>query len=232
MDFYEDLALILEKEEFMDLVKHIQYDIDKIDGRKTKLYRDIAKAYKKEISNLDITSIYTICESLLENRNWAETTIAYQIIFDNKNKYDESTFLIFEKWLYKYIEDWWDCDDFMTHSFQYLLMKYPENMIKLKTWVNHDKFAVRRSAAVILIRPAQKGLLEKNVIFEVCDLLKSDSHYLVQKGYGWLLKEASKHYHDSVVQYLESNVLKMSRTSFRYALEKLPIEEKVRLMNL
>lgn len=216
----------------MNLVKRIQNEIEKIDGRKTKFYRDIAKAFKKEIDNLDITSIFTICESLLENRKWAETTIAYQIIFDNRNKYDGSTFEIFEKWLYKYIEDWWDCDDFMTHGFQYLLVKYPENIKKIKRWVDSENFAVRRSAAVILIKPAQKGLLEKNVIFEVCDLLKSDPNYLVQKGYGWLLKVSSKNYYDSVVQYLEKNVTKMSRTAFRYALEKFPKEEKERLMNL
>ena len=216
----------------MDIVLHIQNDIKKISGRKTKLFRDIAKSYKKEISNLDITSIYNICESLLENRNRAETTIAYQIIFDNKKKYNQNTFDILEKWLFKYIEDWRDCDDFMTHAFQYLLMKYPNNMSNLKIWVNHEKFAVRRSAAVILIRPAQKGLLEDNIIFEICDLLIDDNHYLVQKGYGWLLKESSKNYYDLVVKYLENNVVKMSRTAFRYALEKLPKEEKKRLINL
>ena len=169
---------------------------------------------------------------MLENRNRAETTIAYQIIFDNKKKYNQNTFDILEKWLFKYIEDWWDCDDFMTHAFQYLLMKYPNNMSNLKIWVNHEKFAVRRSAAVILIRPAQKGLLEDDIIFEICDLLIDDNHYLVQKGYGWLLKESSKNYYDLVVKYLENNVVKMSRTAFRYALEKLPKEEKKRLINL
>ena len=59
-----------------------------------------------------------------------------------------------------------------------------------------------------------------------------DPHYLVQKGYGWLLKEASILYHDSVIRYLEKNVTKMSRTAFRYALEKLPKDEKERLMEL
>jgi len=216
----------------MDIVKSIQNDIDKINGRKTKLFRDIASSYKKEISKFDISSIYKICELLLEKRNWAETTIAYQIIFDNKLKYNEDTFNVFEEWLYKYIEDWWDCDDFMTHAFQYLLLLYPRNIFRLKKWVKHKRFAVRRSAAVILIRPAQKGLLNEKSIFEICDLLIDDTHYLVQKGYGWLLKEAVKNYHDSVVKYLETNILRMSRTAFRYALEKLPKQEKERLMSL
>ena len=215
----------------MNIVLQIQKDIQKIEGRKTKEYRDIAKSYKKEIGKLELSKIYDLCEKLLKNRGRGEATIAYQIIFDNKDKYNEKTFDVFEKWLYRYIEDWWDCDDFMTHAFYDVLMKYPENVNRLKKWTKSPNFAVRRSAAVILIRPAQKGLLNQNQIFEICDLLIEDSHYLVQKGYGWLLKESVKSYHNSVIEYLEKNVKSMSRIAFRYALEKLPKEEKSRLMS-
>lgn len=216
----------------MDIVLRIKKDISRIEGRKTKLFRDIDKIYKKEIDKLDIDTIYKICESLLDSKNRGETITAYQIIFDNKKKYNIDTFSIFEKWLYEYIEDWWDCDDFMTHAFEYVLMKYPNNISKLYKWVKHEKFAVRRSAAVILIRPAQKKLINEHVIFDICNLLLKDPHYLVQKGYGWLLKESCIKYHDEVIQYLEKNGLIMSRTAFRYALEKLPKEEKSRLMSL
>lgn len=216
----------------MDIVKSIQKDIKKIKGRKTKLYRDVARTYKKEINEFEILDIYDLCESLLDTKGRGEITVAYQIIFDVYKKYDENTFDVLETWLYKYIEDWWDCDDLMTHAFQYELIKHPENMIRLKEWVKHEKFAVRRSAPVILIRLAQKGLVQKDIIFEICDLLMDDPHYLVQKGYGWLLKESTKHYHDPVVAYLTKNVSKMTRTAYRYALEKLPKEEKEKLMKI
>jgi 3-methyladenine DNA glycosylase AlkD len=214
----------------MDIRERIIEDVNQLRVKKTKDYRAIAKSYKKEISHLDITDIYHLCESLLDIKKFAYTTIAYQIIFDSKNKFNEETFDVFQTWLYKYIDDWWDCDDFMTHAFQYVLMRYPENLYKIKSWVNHERFAVRRSAAVILIRPIQKGLLAEKIMFDICDLLLNDPHYLVQKGYGWLLKESSKHYLNSLIFYLETHVSQMSRTAFRYALEKLPINEKNRLM--
>lgn len=216
----------------MDLLTEIQNYIMKVESQKTKVFREIANKYRKEISAWNILKIYTLCEALLKNKNRGVTIVAYQIIFDNKNKYNEQTFDIFEKWLYLYIEDWWDCDDFMTHGFQYLLMKYPENLFRIRKWVTHNKFAVRRSAAVILIRPSQRGLLEEKTIFHICDLLIDDNHYLVQKGYGWLLKESSNYYYDAVIQYLEKNIVKMSRTAFKYALEKLPKDVKKRLMSL
>lgn len=214
----------------MEIIERIKKDIHNIKIKKTKVYREIAKLYKYEINKLELESVYSICVSLLEVGRTPETIIAYQIIFDQKDKYDENTFSVFENWMYTYIKDWWDCDDFMTHAFKHVLLMYPEKINRIKTWVNHERFAVRRSAAVILIMPSKKKLIDKSIIFEVCDLLMNDDHYLVQKGYGWLLKEASIKYHDDVIFYLEKNVLYMSRTAFRYALEKLPLNEKKKLM--
>jgi 3-methyladenine DNA glycosylase AlkD len=120
----------------------------------------------------------------------------------------------------------------MTHAFQFVLMKYPENIDRLTKWMMHERFAVRRSAPVILIVPARKALLDIDVILSTCDRVIKDEHYLVQKGYGWLLKESVKMYKENIVEYLEKHVNSMSRTAFRYALEKLPKEEKERLMKL
>ena len=50
---------------------------------------------------------------------------------------------------------------------------------------------MRRAAAVTLILPARKGKFLED-IFEIADSLLLDTDDLVQKGYGWMLKEASK----------------------------------------
>ncbi|MCD4826363.1 MAG: DNA alkylation repair protein [Acholeplasmataceae bacterium] len=216
----------------MEIIERIKLDVNQLKIKRTNMYRAIAKTYKKEMKPLDIQSIYQICESLLELNKTATTIIAYQIIYDQKDKYDEDTFDVFETWMYKYISDWWDCDDFMTHAFKHVLLMFPNKIKRIKKWINHERFAVRRSSAVILIMPSKKRLIDKSIIFEVCDLLMNDEHYLVQKGYGWLLKEASIKYHDDVIDYLEKNVSHMSRTAFRYALEKLPLNEKEKLMQI
>ena len=64
-----------------------------------------------------------------------------------------------------------------THAFQTLIMAYPENLDKIKAWTNHKHFAVRRSAAVILVVPARKGFVSIETILEINDLLMNDSHY-------------------------------------------------------
>jgi 3-methyladenine DNA glycosylase AlkD len=53
-----------------------------------------------------------------------------------------------------------------------------------------------------------------------------DDEPLVLKGYGWLLKEATRHYQDEVYQYILEHKHEMPRVALRYAIEKLPTDMK------
>jgi len=52
----------------------------------------------------------------------------------------------------------------------------------------------------------------------------------VQKGYGWLLKEASRKDTDEVFAYVMKNKRNMPRTALRYAIELMPPEKKKEAM--
>jgi 3-methyladenine DNA glycosylase AlkD len=79
----------------------------------------------------------------------------------------------------------------------------------------------KRGAAVTLILPARKGMV-LDTVFEIADNLLEDKDDLVQKGYGWMLKEASKQHQKQVYDYIIKNKAKMPRTALRYAIEKMP----------
>jgi 3-methyladenine DNA glycosylase AlkD len=53
---------------------------------------------------------------------------------------------------------------------------------------------------------------------------------MVQKGYGWMLKEASKKHQAEVFNYVMSKKARMPRTALRYAIEKMPADLKRRAM--
>jgi 3-methyladenine DNA glycosylase AlkD len=53
---------------------------------------------------------------------------------------------------------------------------------------------------------------------------------MVQKGYGWLLKEASRKRTDEVFAYIMKNKRRMPRTALRYAIELMPQELKLEAM--
>jgi len=53
---------------------------------------------------------------------------------------------------------------------------------------------------------------------------------MVQKGYGWLLKEESRKHLKEVYNYVIKNRKIMPRTALRYAIELMPKELKAEAM--
>ena len=88
---------------------------------------------------------------------------------------------------------------------------------------------MRRASAVSLIVPARHGKFLKEII-EIADLLLLDKDDMVQKGYGWMLKEASKKHQQEIFEYVVAKKDIMPRTALRYAIEKMPNELKVKAM--
>jgi 3-methyladenine DNA glycosylase AlkD len=82
---------------------------------------------------------------------------------------------------------------------------------------------------VSLVVPARKGLFHKEV-FELAEILLLDSEDIVQKGYGWMLKEASNFDAQAVFQFVMEHKSVMPRTALRYAIEKMPNNLKERAM--
>ena len=80
-----------------------------------------------------------------------------------------------------------------------------------------------------LIVPAKKGDFMQKA-FEICDLLLDDEDDMVQKGYGWLLKEESRKHQKEVFDYVFKNKKIMPRTALRYAIELMPKELKAQAM--
>ena len=66
--------------------------------------------------------------------------------------------------------------------------------------------------------------------FVVADILLKDSDDMVQKAYGWMLKEVSNQYPERVFSYVMKHKDKMPRTALRYAIEKLSLSLKKQAM--
>lgn len=61
--------------------------------------------------------------------------------------------------------------------------------------------------------------------FEIADKLLLDTDDLVQKGYGRMRKSLSTDYEEDVFRYVLEKRDIISRTSLRYAIEKMPKEK-------
>jgi len=198
----------------------------------TKQIRAIVQAHKSEILQLTLDDTFTLVESFLEEGIRKSTIVAYQILDYKHKDFTRESYQKLEHFVLTYVSDWWDCDDYMTHAFMRFYLRFPDILPSIEAWTTNEHFAIRRCAPVLLVIPARKGLANMEDVFHLCDLVFEDPHYLVLKGYGWLLKEASRHYPKEVISYLEKHINTMPRTAFRYALEKLPNIERKRLMSL
>lgn len=199
-------------------------------GVKTPIVRKIAKKYFSEIKDLDKNQVFDLCEKLLTSGYTEEATIAFQWAFQIKDKYQRQDFKIFEEWLKKYVSNWGKCDDFCTHAFGYLIFKFPEFLEKLNLWSKSKNRWLRWGSAVILIYPIKQDKKFLNKVFEISNILLLDQDDLVQKGYGWLLKETSNIYQKQVFNFVIKRKGKMPRTALRYAIEKMPDRLKKQAM--
>ncbi|MGV8146397.1 MAG: DNA alkylation repair protein [Alkaliphilus sp.] len=216
-----------------DIIKQVYYELSLLECNnryKTSDVRKISIKIYKLIKNEPFETILDICEELLEERSWAMGVIAYDIAFRERKNYTRETFNRFEKWLIKYVRDWSDCDDFCTHAFGALLAEYNDLFEKIVKWCDRPEFWVRRAAPVVLIYPIGKNMYGKIDPFVISNALMNDEHYLVLKGYGWMLKVYGQKKPKELEKYLIENVKNMPRVSFRYAIEKLDFDTKKDLM--
>lgn len=201
-------------------------------GVRKPIVKKIADSYfKKFIKGKDKKEVFSLCEKLLNSDYDEEKHIAFDWTFKLKDQYKKRDFIIFEKWLKKYITNWASCDDFCMHAFGYFLYLFPETSLKIKKWSNSENRWLKRASAVIFIYSIRRGkYLEE--IFNIADKLLQDKDDLVKKGYGWALKEASNVYQEEVFDFIIKRKNKIPRTALRYAIEKMPEEKRKKAMSL
>ncbi len=193
------------------------------------IQRDLASKYFRQVKALPKVQLFDYCQTLLETGDRTCLLIAFDWAYRLKKQYEPQDFKILEGWVIQYVDDWAKCDDLSTHALGYFLWTYPEYLNHIYGWTNSENMWLRRAAAVSLVPPARNNELT-DAVFKVADLLLTDSEDLVQKGYGWMLKVASKHQQKAVFDYVMKNKNIMSRTALRYAIEKMPGELKKRAM--
>jgi len=201
-------------------------------GVKTPIVSRIARQYFKQIKPLGKKEIFALCEELFKS-GYTEEAFIFKSGYTEEafiacewanfvnDEYGPDDFAVFESWISNYVTNWATCDTLCNHAVGSFIERYPQLMENLKKWTRSENRWFRRAAAVTLILPARRGKFLKD-IFEIADILLFDKDDLVQKGYGWMLKEASKVHQQEVFDYVLRNNKVMPRTALRYAIEKMP----------
>ncbi len=198
-------------------------------GVNTATVGRIAKTHWNQVKGLEKKEIFSLCEELYCSGVMEEAFVAADWLPNIAERFERSDLATFKRWIECYIDNWAKCDGFCNHTVGDFMQKFPDCVSELKEWAKSDNRWLKRAAAVSLIVPAKKGMFLREA-FEICDLLLADGDDLVQKGYGWLLKAETEKHPKEVLAYVLKNKKVMPRTALRYAIEKLPKEDKVQAM--
>ena len=198
-------------------------------GVKTTMVTAIARKFWIDIKSREKQDIFRLCDELYQSGILEEAFIVSSWIPHLKRQFEPQDIAVFRHWIDTYITNWAACDGFCNHTMGEFIVKYPEYLDELKQWTHSKNRWMRRAAAVSLIVPAKQGKFLSDVL-EIAELLLIDNDDMVQKGYGWLLKEASRWHQIEVFNFVMRNRKSMPRTALRYAIELMPEDLKAEAM--
>ena len=198
-------------------------------GIRTAAVTAMAKRYWKEIQCRDKGAIFSLCEELYRSGYLEEAFIVSTWAHALSPRFEAGDLAVFGRWIDTWITNWAACDGFCNHAVGDFITRYPERVADLTRWATSPNRWMRRAACVSVIVPAKRGEFLPEV-FELAGLVLTDPDDMVQKGYGWLLKEASRKHTGEVFAFVQVNKAVMPRTALRYAIELMPKEMKAEAM--
>lgn len=99
----------------------------------------------------------------------------------------------------------------------------------LTSLAHSDSLWDRRIAMIATFAYIMQGEADDALV--VAEILLHDSHDLIQKAVGWMLREIGKRVNrDVLLQFLDTHAATMPRTTLRYAIEHLPKEQRAHYM--
>lgn len=231
-----------------DIIKHIRAELLKnvdpvyregaqnyfkegivLHGVRLPVVRAISAKYYRQVKVLKKSEIFALCDNLLSYDTSEERTIAFDWAWRLRRQFEPADFKTLERWLKDHVNNWGGVDDLCRRALGYFICRYPKFLPQVFIWTKSREWHLRRAAAVILISPAKLGRALPEIL-KTSDALMNDDHYLVQKGYGWLLKEAYDKFPREIFGYVIKNKDRMPRTALRYAIEKMPVTLRKKAM--
>lgn len=130
----------------------------------------------------------------------------------------------------------WDLIDVSAHKIlgsylsELLRDKQKDSLIVLKKLAKSSNIWRRRAAIVSTFSFIKQKNCKPTLI--ISDILMSDSHDLIHKANGWMLREVGKNCSQAVLlNYLDRNYKQMPRVMLRYAIERLPENKRKHYLN-
>ncbi|MFA5480412.1 MAG: DNA alkylation repair protein [Candidatus Muiribacteriota bacterium] len=187
---------------------------DEFLGVKVPVQREIAKKYYKDC---DLETMEKLLKSPIHEYRF--TALLMLILhFEKEQIYSKKECYNLYVRNMKYINNW-DLVDVSSHKIigSYLFDKNREILLK---WACDKNIWIRRISIVSTWYFIRQNDFEYTL--KISEKLLSDSHHLIHKAIGWMLREVGKKDQNILNIFLKKQADKMPRVTLRYAIEKYP----------
>jgi len=193
-------------------------------GLSTTACREVARSFYLRLKR-DLPLALEVGGELYSSGVLEEAGVAAGIVKHMRRSLRTAHFDIFDGWV-DHLTNWANTDGLYCDLIFWMIRLEPSLVGRLLDWTESESRWRRRAAAVSMVPIVRRGeMLEET--FLIADRLMEDSDEMVQKGVGWMLKEASKRHPEEVRGYLLRWRERTSALILRHASEKLPPEKRV-----
>lgn len=189
-------------------------------GVRTPAVRRLASAVFREVRQWPPAQRNRLCNDLWKSGKLEEAGVAVYLYQKLARQCGPCEFHLFEKWIDRFVTNWANCDGICGLLWT-TLENQPDLLPQIPAWTASPNRWKRRAAAVTLVREAKRGR-HTRLILETAARLLADPDDMVQKGVGWLLKEAYPPRPAAVAQFLALHRDRIPPLVRRIAAEKMP----------
>ncbi len=160
-------------------------------GWYTAELRKVAVRVRRAVlRDVGLPFLVNVADELFRGRVLEEKAFAVYLLENSVAEFGAREFRRFEGWLRR-VSSWADHDALVYYLIAPMLVAQPARTVHLWRWAKSPRRWHRRAAAVALIRGARQRMFAAEVA-RLTDMLLDDADDMVQKGLGWLLREAAK----------------------------------------
>jgi 3-methyladenine DNA glycosylase AlkD len=194
-------------------------------GWRTAELRKVALRFRRTIvAEYGQDYLVQVADQLFRGEMMEEKAFAVMLLEDMTQQFGRAEFKLFESWLDR-VTSWADHDALVHYLIGPMIAADDAYLARPPKWAKKKSIWHRRAAAVSLIHSTRQ---HKNFadIQRISELLLSNDDDMVQKGLGWLLREAAKANPEQTVAYLMTIRAHSPRLVLRTACETLPATKR------
>ncbi len=185
--------------------------------------RTVAKQHYKTVTDAEL--ILLLQSKYHEERLLALIILVYRYEMARDPREHKRIFVFYMRYR-KYINNWDLVDTSVSSIVGHYLYTYERSDIAVLMQLAQSKHLWERRIAVIACYFFIKQG-ESKELFAVGKYVLTDTHDLMHKAFGWMLREAYKRVSaQEVEQYLIKHISVIPRTTLRYAIEKMTVRER------